>query len=235
MMLSLWGSFFTGGLVIMTNEQTIKQIKKDLAVIVMNVTEWAEDLLKEYIIEYVYKWGEKQKRLAELRTQGHEQYPVYHKYSQYNTRRYNPSEWDSGYRPSGQASGQFLHSIISERIHADVSDYIGYMIYSDPTRMDYNADTSLHGTRSGNDNRTTLIERLNNAMDDWDGGAQIRWWRDRKPFFDMYLDKLDKEIYKKFFDEMRKQGMNPRVSGISLTGAMRSTTMNERRADTWYF
>lgn len=226
----------------MDNAQVEQRISQDLAKVILNVTEWATDLLRDYIIRYVYQWGEKQKRLAKLTTNTADlddtpngQKPVYHDNLTYTTKLYSPREWGSTPASQGRATGQFLHSITYERMHADLQNYIGYMIFSDPSKMDWNSSTSLHGTLSSEDYRSTLIERLNNAIDDWEGPARKRWWTQRPAFFDLYLEELDRRIYSRFFDEMRKIGMKPEVTGISITAATRSTAMNERRAETWDF
>lgn len=174
----------------MTNEQTIKQINKDLEKIILNVTEWAEDLLKEYIIEYVYKWGESQKRYALL------EYGQRTAYYIHNNKR---------------PTYQLLHSITHEA-HRPIADYVGYMIFADPDKMELDGKDALHGTRT-HDYRAVILQRLNDACDDIPNNAHIRWWTKRKPFFDMYLEELDDSIHLKFMNEMHKFGWKPKHHG----------------------
>ena len=160
------------------------QIMIDLHTVVKNVTEWAHELLLDYIDDYVYEWGKQQKRIA---ADKYNQLTMYYLWNNF------------------QPTGQFRRSVVYEQMHTDIDDYIGYMIYSRPELMEYDGVDNLHGNRYY-DYRATLMERLNEGKDDLPNGAKIRWWKNRPEFFDMYLKRLNSEIYKRFEYEMTKIG-----------------------------
>ena len=163
----------------------------DLQKVVQNVTEWAEMELQEFIQHYVYDFGETRKKDAK-NIFGQE--PIY-------------------YNGTGHATGQFKRSITHDTLHEDLENYIGYMIFSDPTKMQYLGEKHLHGTKT-HDFRATLIERLNDAEDDIpEINARWRWWTERQPFFDLYLDYLNRHIYQRFEIEMSKVGMKWKKEG----------------------
>lgn len=162
------------------------QIMIDLHEVVRNVTVWAQELLLDYIDEYVYEWGRQQKRIAATQ---YNQLTMYYMWNNF------------------QPTMQFRNSIIFEQMHTDIADYIGYMIYSDPMQMEYDGVDNLHGNKMY-DYRATLMERLNEGKDDMPNAAKIRWWKNRPPFFDMYLKRLEGEIYPRFEYEMSKMGWN---------------------------
>lgn len=173
------------------NESIEQQIMADLNDIVLRVTEWAEDLLIEYIDRYVYDWGERMKSLAETN------YGQLTAYYIHNDKK---------------PTGQFRRSIVHEDMHSGLANYIGYMIFSDPEKMDYDGKDGLHGDEQ-HDYRAVLMERLNRGMDDIPNNAKWRWWTLRTNFFDLYIEYLDKHIYQQFEKEMTRKGMNWRREG----------------------
>lgn len=168
------------------NDRVIAQINKDLEKVILNVTEWAENLLLEYIDKYVYQWGEKQKAFA-LKNYG--QHTAYYIHN------------------NNKPTYQFRNSI-THTAHRPIAEYVGYMIYSDGDTMDLDGKDGLHGTET-HDYRNVLLQRLNEACDDIPNNARIRWWRHRPPFFDMYIEELDDSIHLKFMNEMHKLGWRP--------------------------
>ena len=182
-----------------------KQVGKDLNRIVLNVTEWAEDLLREYIQRYVYDWGEMMKRRA-LKDFGQE------------TAYY--------IKNGSQPTGQFLESIRHDTYLKHVLEgYVGYMIFSDPDKMDVDIENNLHGgihNGTASDHRANLLERLNESFDDMGNKAQWRWWTKpytlsgRYHFFDRYLEELDNKIYGRFEYEMTRMGWKWKNEGPAL-------------------
>lgn len=167
------------------------QIQKDLDTVVYNVTEWAKDLLLWYLKNRVYDWGMEQKMYAYIE---HDQEPMY----AYGT---------------GHATGQLYDSITADKqLDGVMTGLVKYLIYADPEKMDYDPESYVHGTPE-QDFRNTILERLNNAMDDY-GKARYPWWTShdqfgRYHFFDDYLKELERDIYTQFEAEMRKVGWNP--------------------------
>lgn len=188
----------------MTNEQTVEQINKDLNVVVENVTYWAQEELRKTIDKWVYKWGEAMKQKAFLETGQHTAYYIHN---------------------NSRPTRQLYNSITIDRIHSDLKNYIGYMIFSDPTKMDYDGKDGLHGTET-HDYRAVLLERLNESKDDIPNKARMRWWTTpytmgaRNGFFDRFLDYLQKNVYHQFELEMTKRGMKWRKEGVFDDGEL---------------
>ena len=172
------------------------RINKDLYQVVTNVAEWAKDLLCTYIQERIYRWGEEQKESALM---DYGQHPFYAE-------------------GTGEATGQLLNSIVLEpMLMGAITNYVGYTIFSDPSKMSYSGEDYIHGTPS-TDYRAVLLERLNEAMDDY-GKARYPWWANktdphgRYHFFDDYLQELNEYIYKQFEKEMANVGWAYRKEG----------------------
>ena len=167
------------------------QLTIDLHAVVRNVTEWAKDLLVDYIDRYVYQWGAQQKKMAAQ--QG--QLTMYYIWNKF------------------QPTGQFKRSIVFEQMHTDIENYIGYTIFSKQELMEYDGVDNLHGNRQ-HDYRAVLMERLNEGYTDMPNHAHIEWWKNRPQFFDMYLDELEDLVYQRFEYEMTKRGLAWRKEGV---------------------
>lgn len=172
------------------------KIMADLQIVVNNVAEWAKDLLLEYLRMRIYVWGEQQKAESYMATG---QIPLY----AYGT---------------GKATGQLYESITKDPLLVGaINNFVGYSIFSDPSKMDYYPKSRVHGNE-GNDYRGVLLERLNNAMDDSESNARDKWWTSHNPFghyhfFDDYLTELQSNIYRQFEKEMSAIGWNWQKTG----------------------
>ena len=82
--------------------------------------------------------------------------------------------------------------------------------------MSLDMSNSLHGTwKTHHDYRAVLMERLNEAADDYESDNENksiwRWWTEHTPngryhFFDIFLYRMNYEIYVQFEKEMTKMG-----------------------------
>ena len=175
------------------------QIMADLNKVVENVTEWAEDGLREFLLHYVYDYGDMHKTEFE---DGSRVGLQYHNDDRFKPHRY----WGSG---KGYATGQTLHSITYRPLFNMAVDEIGYEIFSDYQQMQTNGSTMLHSDGSS-DNRADMFRLLNENISSM--GDASDWWNNRTPFFDEYLDYLgnmndsNSRIYKRFEYEMTKIG-----------------------------
>lgn len=168
------------------------QIQKDLDTVVKNVAEWVRAELMDEIEVHVYQWGETQKRKAETQYGQESAYYILN---------------------DSKPTYQFLNSIVCDPLlDKAIRGFVGYQVMSDRELMDLDGTNYLHGTwKGGHDFRAVLMERLNEAADDYEGNARWRWWTShdtngRYHFFDNFIKRLESEIYVRFEKEMTAIG-----------------------------
>lgn len=219
------------------NDRVIEQINKDIEKALEYTAEQATWLLLDFVDKYVYEWGAKMKEEAANK---YFQTTAYWKGNRLGE-HYVDSEGHRGYRLTHTShdkygnftTGQFRSSIKYHALSKAMGDYITFQIFSDPSEMILDAQTHLHGSSSGGDKRSVLLEHLDQMIGDYmpkdrdvkdwtsspDGHPAWRWWShsanpggERYHFFsEKYLDELDKKI-----DSYFVKGML-RVGGTGLT------------------
>ena len=177
-------------------DEAIIRLQKDLQIVVKNVAEWVRSELMDEIEVHVYQWGERMKREAMSR---YGQESVYY------------------LKNNKQPTYEFLNSIVCDpQLENAISGFVAYTVFSDPELMSLDMSNSLHGTwNTHHDYRAVLMERLNEAADDYESGNPNkniwRWWtlhdqNGRYHFFDNFLARMEQEIYPQFEKEMTKIG-----------------------------